>query len=339
MDLMESLKGMWKGKRSIGGATFAGLAKLKAFRDGRTLTNSARSTFLNCRRKYQYTYVYGLAPRKPSIPFLVGGLFHDELDRVYTEQEFDEAGARKRVSLACEKAADAPGLRGQDSDQIWVQQAIVMGAVKGYVKMYMGRDLKAWKVISAEGSFSIKMPGGWTYNGKTDLLVQEKKTGLNILVEHKTAGRLDAGYVAKLPLDNQILGYAWSKDQEGIPVDEVLYNVTKKPQIRQKSGESLREFFKRIEQEYEFDPGKYFYRERLTFNNSDLVRFSDELSQFVAEIDRCEKEKFYYQNTTHCTAMGVCPFMKLCLDGVNKETLMHYRIKDRPHEELPQEDQ
>jgi hypothetical protein len=342
--LEEMRKNYAQSERSIGGATFAGLEKLVPFKNGKTLTNSARNTYLNCNRKYQYSYVYGLAPRKPSVPFLVGGLFHDELDKMYTDGEFDETAARNRIAKACEKASNYEGLTPDDSDKIWMQQAIAMGAVKGYAKRYLEQDLEKWEVIAAEGDFSVPIGDGWFYKGKTDLIVRERKVNKmlgrrrNLLVEHKTAGRLDAAYVAKLPLDSQILGYAWAKGQEGVKLDGVIYNVTKKPQIRLRQNETMNQFYKRVEEEYILNPVSYFYRETLVFSPQDIKRFAGDLKDFTKDIERSQAANKFSVNTSHCTAMGVCPFMKLCLEGVNKTTLMHYRIKDRPHEELPQED-
>lgn len=339
---LDTLKGLWKGERrvSTGELTFAGLTKLKPFRDGKQLTNSARSTFLSCRRKYQFSYVYGLAPRKPVIPFLVGGLFHDELDRMYGDGEFDEAAARKRIGKACEAAANAPGLDPQESDKIWTQQAIAFGAVKAYAERYLGQDLKRWEIVEPESAFKVDMPGGWEYRGKVDLIVLDRKTKRHLLVEHKTAGKIDAGYVAKLPLDNQILGYAWAKSRgkAGLKLDGVTYNVVKKPGIRLKQNETLNAFYKRIQAEYANDPGNYFYRETLEFGKGDLARFEQELMRFLGEMDQAAKTGYYYQNTGHCTALGPCPYMALCTKGVSKDTLMLYRVKDRPHEELPKDE-
>ncbi len=330
----------WAGgmRKMVGGQPFAGLAKLKAFENGKTLTNSARSTFLNCRKKYEYTYVYGLASRKPSIPFLVGGLFHNELDEMYTNGVFDEDAARKRIDDACEKASGQEGLTPDDSDKIWMQKAIVLGMVRGYAKFYLKDDLKKWKIIRCEGSFTVELPGGWTYRGKTDMVVEDRKTKKRFLVEHKTAGRLDAGYVAKLPLDNQIIGYAWADREQGNNYDGVVYNVAKKPTIRLKGNETQSQFLKRVEDEYVLYPAKYFYREPLEFSDANLDRFGEELKKFVKNIDRAHDEKDFYQNTTQCTSMGVCPFMRLCIEGVNKETLMMYRVKAQAHEELPAEE-
>lgn len=332
---------LWGGVRSmVSGVNFAEESHLKPFKHGKELTNSARSTFLSCPQKYQYSYVYGLAPRKPSIPFLVGGLFHAELDLMYSSGSLDVEGMRDRVAAACEEVCKFPGMRAEDSDNIWMQQAVVCGMVKGYAQLYLKRDLAEYKVVETEGSFDAKLDNGWTYHGKKDMVVLRKKDMKLFLMEHKTAGRIDAGYVAKLPMDNQILGYGWAqRAKTGRKFDGVIYNVTKKPQIRQRQTESLQQFMKRVEDDYHLNPGAYFYRETLTFGNEDLDRFGRELGRFVRNIDRAQAEGDFYQNAGHCTAMGTCPFMKLCLEGVNKNTLLHYRVKQRAHEELPEHPQ
>lgn len=335
----DALKTLWANPRSFAGDTFAGLKKMTAFPHGKDLTNSARSTFMNCRRKYQYSYVYGLATRRPSIPFLVGGLFHDALDRCYSSGGFtmDIDAEYAIAAKACEKAAATPGLTPEESDKLWVQAVTVKGLLAGYQKQWLPQDAKRWDVIEAEGAFDVELPNGWRYRGKTDLVVRDKKTKAVKLVEHKTTSRLDAGYVAKLPLDNQILGYIWAKNQEKLGIKEVVYNVTRKPSIRLKQSETLEGFGKRLVEEYLLNTSTYYYRETLVFSKEMVAKFKDELHKFVQEIDRCEDEKFYYQNTTQCTQYGPCPFMALCAQGVNDETLPMYRVKERAHEELPVE--
>jgi hypothetical protein len=332
------VRSLWDGARAMtSGVVFAEECHLKPFKHGKDLTNSARSTFLTCPQKYQYSYIYGLAPRKPSIPFLVGGLFHDELDRMYSTGKADPEGTAERAGKACEAACKFPGMRSEDSDNIWMQQAIVCGMIKGYASLYLKHDLKEYQILETEGQFVAPIPeSDWTYRGKKDMVVMRKKDSKLILMEHKTAGRIDAGYVAKLPMDNQILGYGWAQRAEtGRKFSGVLYNVTKKPQIRQKQTESLQQFMRRVEDDYYLNPGAYFYRELLTFTDADLDRFGKELKRFVLNIERAQKENDFFQNAGACTQMGTCPFMKLCLDGVNKDTLLHYRIKSRAHEELP----
>lgn len=338
-DKHEALKALWANPRRFAGNALAGLSKMRAFEHGKDLTNSARSTFMNCRRKYQYSYVYGLATRRPSIPFLVGGLFHSALDRCYSNGFKLDLDEEKCIAeKECEKASQAPGLTAEETDKIWTQSATVFGLLSGYKKQWLAQDKARWDVVEAEGAFDVELPNGWRYRGKTDLVVKDKKTKAVKLVEHKTTSRLDAGYVAKLPLDNQILGYIWAKNQEKLGIKEVVYNVARKPTIRLKQSETLEAFAKRLVEEYLLNTTTYFYRETLVFNPDDVERFRRELFKFSAEIDRCEEEKFYYQNTTQCTAYGVCPFMALCTNGVNEETLPMYRVKERAHEELPAEE-
>jgi hypothetical protein len=330
------------GERAMAGEiTFAGMKDLVPFKYGKELTNSARSTFLSCPQKYEYSYVYGIAPRRTQIPFLVGGLFHDELERMYKTGELNPEAMRKRVGDACEKACQFPGASADDSDLIWMQQAIVCGMVKGYKALYLEKDLERYEVVEAEGQFEAKLPRGWKYRGKKDLVLRERKTKQLILCEHKTAGKIDAGYVAKLPMDNQILGYAWAqRESGGEEFASVLYNVTKKPQIRQTQKESSIQFQKRIEDDYILNPGAYFYRERLTFTTEDLDRFGAQLKKFVNNIERAREEDDFFQNAGECVGkFGTCPFMRLCLGGINKDTLLGYRIKKSAHEELPEASQ
>lgn len=299
------------------------------------LTNSARNTFLNCRRKFEFSYLRRLSPRAPSIPFLVGGLVHEALDRIYKTWEFDEAEERKIASERCETACKEAAITEQQSDKIWEQQAVVMGILRGYAKHYMAKDKKEWKVVQAEGAFKYSLPNGWTAEGKRDLVVTRKKDNALGLVEHKTASRIDAGYVAKLPLDSQILGYANSMKKEfGKLPKFICYNVMKKSGLRRKQAESFDEFTRRIEEEYLGAPTMYFYRETLSFSEKDVQAYEQELIRFSEEMDKTIKSGYFYVNTSHCTAMGICPFLPLCAQGVNKDNLGRYMERANVHAEL-----
>lgn len=299
------------------------------------LTNSARSTFLNCRKKFEWQYMRRLSPRAPSIPFLVGGLVHNGLERIYKAGRYDEVRERRIVEAACEKACLDSSLNPQQSDDVWEQQALIMGILRGYVKLYLKSDLAKFTVKECEHSFTYPLPNGWTAQGKRDMVVIRKSDRKVGLVEHKTAGRVDAKYVAKLPLDNQIIGYANSiKKQTGRLPDFIMYNVMKKSQLRKSKKETFEAFMRRIEQDYVLNPVNYFYRETLTFSAVDVQRFEKELVLFVGEMQRAIEDGYYYKNTGQCTAMGVCPYMGLCISGPTRENLSKFRERAALHEEL-----
>ncbi len=306
-----------------------GKVNLKA----RTLTNSARGTFMNCRRKYAFEYLHLLAPRRTNIPFLVGGLFHDGLEWMYKNGFFDAETFGKKVHKAVKEAATS-ALDTQQSDKIWIQEAIIMGMLKGYERLYLEIDLKEYEVLSTESSFAIPLDHGWTYKGKRDMVMRHKKTKAVWLWEHKTTSQLDSGYIAKLPLDNQILGYAWSLIKEIGSVEKVMYNVTKKPGIKQKQTETFEQYRDRVLGVYCAEPERYFYREPVLFSQKQIDRFVDELNRFVGEMEAAVQSGYFYQNAGHCTAYGKCEFMPICVNGPSKDILQQYRQKTSAHEEL-----
>lgn len=314
---------------------------LPEIRWDRRLTNSARTTFWNCRKKFELGYLRRLSPRSVNIPFLVGGLFHSELEIMYTSKGFDERAARKRVTEEIEKKCMSLSITPEQSDKVWIQRAIVMGLIRGYAKHYLKDDLAKWKIIECEVIFKFPLPRKYTSTGKRDMLVAEKKKlKVLILVEHKTASRIDSGYVAKLPLDSQILGYALSvKKETGKIPGRILYNIAKKSQLRQKETETFDDYSKRVESEYLDFPEKYFYRESLTFTEADIKNYEIELQRFIKEIDRAIDEGYFYKNTTHCTQYGICEFMPICVNGPTEDVLSRYKERTVIHPELDGEDE
>lgn len=260
---------------------------------------------------------------------------HNGLERMYKTGTCDIPEERKIAGDACDKACLDSSLTPEQSDKVWEQQALVMGILAGYAKLYLKKDLAAWKVLEAEGSFAYPLSNGWQAMGKRDMMVKRKADGKVGLVEHKTAGRVDASYVSKLPLDNQIIGYANSiKKETGRLPDFVVYNIMKKSQLRKKQTETFDQFAQRIEADYVLNPSSYFYRETLTVSAKDAARFESELFQFAEEMERAIRENYFYKNTQQCTAMGICPFMSLCINGPTRENLSMFRERADLHEEL-----
>lgn len=293
------------------------------------LTNSARSCFLNCRKKFYWQYIKKLIPIRAAIPFIVGGLVHNGLELFYKgELDLEEYG--KVVAQSIEESI-VTSTSVDESEKIWIQEAIVMGILTGYVDRYAKTD-KKWKVIAPETEFLFELENGLKYSGKRDLLIIDKKKGLG-LVEHKTTTQLNAGYLAKLPLDNQILIYSHSvkKEFKKYP-DFILYNVMKKTGLRKKQGESFEQFKERIMQEYKYNLAQYFHREFVPVNIKTIKRSVKELERFAVEFKRALKIKYFYMNTTQCTAYGACPYMPLCLK--QKHAMDMFTKRDNYHSEL-----
>lgn len=298
-----------------------------------TLTNSARSTFLNCRKKFYWQYIKRLSPIKPAMPLLVGGLVHDGLERFYSKEglDLDEYQLIVQQKLNEQLAFVS---KDEDASKLMQQEALVMGILNGYVKRYSKQDKTNWVIKAPETEFCFDIPGSTLKNaGKRDLLVNSKKDKSLILVEHKTTARLDPGYLAKLPLDNQILGYAYSclVDEGELP-KHIVYNVMQKLGIRLKQNETLQQFYDRMKMEYEYNLESMFYREIVPINKKQVMQYIEELSMMAQEISRCIETGFFYMNTTQCTQYGTCPYMPLCTKQKDAEYL--YVIRESTHAEL-----
>ncbi len=320
---------------------------ISAFPLVRTLTHSSRGVFASCPQKFHYEYQQRLAPNRLSMPLEIGAVFHDEIDIFYRalrdDGEFGEQGifdAQERITEHFSKLRAGVGttvLQPYDYDKIGIMEAICAGMVAGYVRKYEDKDHKQYKVIEPEQEFEIPIPttDGWSTRGKIDLVLKVRGKKQYRIMEHKTAAQISVGYVSRIALDKQTLRYIWAaRLLSGLPIKKIVYNVIKKPGIRQGKKETFDAFLKRVEDEYE-DETKYFYREILTPTEEQIASIPSDDKKFVKLIERAQKTGYYPLNTNHCFDFNsTCPFMRLCIEGQSVDTLSDYRVKARTHEEL-----
>lgn len=323
------------------------LQVIQSFPPVRSLTHSNRTTFASCRKKFLWDYQYRLSTQRVSEPLEVGSVFHDEIDKFYCalrdEGRYGEEGiftSQKRIADHFQRmraGIDATIISEYDYDRIAIMEAVCCGLVAGYVRKYEERDLANYEVVEPETQFELPIGDtGWFTRGKIDLLVRVKKRKkVYRIIEHKTASSITPGYVSKIALDKQTLRYVMAARKVfKLNVDSIVYNVTMKPRIRQGKRESFTNFVKRMENEYE-DETKYFYREVITPSDKMVRSIEVDDLKFVKEIERSQESGYYYQNTGHCFDFNsTCPYMRLCVEGANEDTLAGYRVRDRVHEEL-----
>jgi hypothetical protein len=140
-----------------------------------------------------------------------------------------------------------------------------------YIKHYA--DIKH-KYFAQEQVFREKyvLPSGRSLiiRGRMDEIIQHP-SGL-LLQENKTKSRFSWDVVkATLPKNMQTMFYctAIQAKYRTSPIG-VLYNVIRKPGIKQKQKESDQAFLERIKAEVAENPDHYFYRHEYIFSESDL---------------------------------------------------------------------
>lgn len=202
------------------------------------LTNSSLQTFKDCPQKYLLGYVRRLRTERVADYFRLGGAFHLAVE--LHGRGVNLAGIR--IAIADNYANPPEWVRGADDTlQSWYYEATtVVVLFEGWLTRWAGEGVE---VLVPEGQFSVPIrnpdTGAATPNyrlaGKRDQIVR-LDDGRQALGEIKTTSEVidddDAPYWRRLAIDSQISAYVLAARAEGITVDSVLYDVTRKPALR-----------------------------------------------------------------------------------------------------------
>lgn len=156
--------------------------------------------------------------------------------------------------------------------------SVLYPAYWGHWQRHEGLEFQGnTKFIAQEKAFTIKheLPSGNVIpiRGRFDAILR-KGNGKLWLMENKTKSRIDAeGLTSVLSsMDLQTMLYCLAIRKEyGETPEGVLYNVIKKPGLRQKIGETTEEYLARIQQDVEDKPNDYFMRWHVAIREKDLL--------------------------------------------------------------------
>jgi len=282
-------------------------------------------TYLDCPRKYKHYYLNRVAMRKRPIYFVLGSAMHKFIEMFYRTQ--DVALAKRQVEQEFAKV-DRTLLNREEVHDLEVAKNTALGMAAAYPKFYK-QDFDEFDKFLTEQEFNFPFPK-WhdaqteedrpTYGGFIDLLVKDH-AGDWWQIETKTASAqtLTAGYFDRVKLDSQVMGYMHAcKEILGVFPRGIIYNVIKKPSIRLKKGESLREFQQRVYHEYTkfATEKKYFTRTQVIVDRRRLKEWLKQTTTLANHIqDQVKnKSKFWPMNTGHCQGkFGSCQYMPACI--------------------------
>lgn len=250
------------------------------------LTASAIKTYLDCPRKYQWQYVERIRPIKKSDALWFGTLYHAVLERLDLGVEWDNI-----VRYVLTNA----------SDDVQAHQVLRLAAGKPPDDGY--------EVIETEGVFKTEI-GGVPVTGKRDRIVR-LPDGRRALQEYKTSSEdISPGsmYWRRLRMDIQISLYMISSG-----TDCVIYDVARKPSIRQKKTETVEEYSQRLADDIASRPEWYYRKEEIPRMRAD----TESAVSDVVDIDRLVSLAVYPRNTASCTRYGECPYFQSC--SVNRQ--------------------
>ena len=294
------------------------------------LTNSRLRAFRTCARLHSLRYIKGWQVVRTSEALRVGSLVHLGLEAWWT-------GKDPMVAVAG-RAIDA------------YEQAKVEEMLLAYANRW-GADRDLYEVLGIELEFRAPLLNPetmaesrtWELAGKLDGLLRRKSDGRVLVMEHKTTqddiSDEASDYWLGLAMDGQISQYILGAESMGHKVDEVLYDVLRKPAIRPLTAtppesrkykadgslyanqrdrdESPEEYRMRL-REVLADP-KYLARHSVPRTLGQMEEFlfdAWEQSSIMRESERLDRAP---RNPEACNRMGRCAFWQVCSTGSKPE--------------------
>jgi hypothetical protein len=270
-------------------------------------TQSLIRVWAQCMEQARLKYVEGWSRRGNSLPLEFGSCVHWVLSQISGTAK-KPPGKRKILNTldAYEKLwKEQAGIRTQKSD---VDFERVLGLAQALLPRYVERWAGDWtgkykpsnptvapkKWLQLEGRFKVPFvldDGAQTYlQGMFDGVFEDKK-GRLWLFETKTKSVIEREIIEDtLQFDIQVLLYLWALKQVYKRTPHgVLYNVIRRPGLRQGKQEKLNDFFERCRMDVE-DPKRtdhYFIRWELEVEESEIDAFEhDYLRPILGQMRR-----------------------------------------------------
>jgi len=281
--------------------------------------------FVECRKKAKLT-IEGWAPLVEKHAFVMGSLWHSCMEKLHQLKEVQSKKVPSVQSLqniikAVLKEYKDEHIELADADDIASTEmdvAICDILLKAYVKRYP-KDFthKTW--TGSETRFEVRDPES---NVKLiGYLDNTYKVGKDHwIMETKTKSRIMDTLLDMLHFDFQSFMYmhGYKLTYDVLPKG-VLYNIVRKPQIQQHSGESLDQYLERLEKDVESRPDFYFIRYEISIPKEAYTYWvMNDLRTILQDYKRWEDGNFQetYRNTTQCESkFGSCAFLPICSQG------------------------
>ncbi len=253
---------------------------MRAYRHKRPLklfTHSSIGTLRKCPQKYRIEYELALRPDRDPAPLRMGSAYHDA-------RELDTGDLEAGLQRIVRRYGNVPAWCDTPEQlEDWASECvIVMEMYRGYREHVS----TTFEILATELEFFIPIPGlkGVRNAGKIDKIVK-LADGRTAVLEIKTAGEPiepAADFWRKMRLDAQVSRYLVAARELSWPVTTILYDVTRKPEIRPKNVPS-KDIIEIMEGE-----GRYF---GFDVEEHDVEHISTEVAAH-----RVEEEAAYFED-------------------------------------------
>lgn len=300
------------------------------------ISHSSMNAFRKCPRFYYWKYIRRLEKRTFKLPFIVGRIMHHGIQMLLRKPEDAEKEISAKFKEEAKKARKEFLLSPIQEDDLAAQEYAVIGMLNAFRNHY-SQFLKKTEHVMTEKSLRYELNKKVVIVGKIDSILLNQD--LRWMWELKNLKSLDMDRIKGIKTDPQSALYRTVHNltvKKSERLDGILYQIIRKPQIRQKNKESRREFLERLQDWYSSsEGGMKFHLERTkgSFIQGDAV--INMVTKVSEQILACKKQEDYFQDSSRCVSeWDYCAYYGVCHgeDKKKEEKLLtirkKYRIED-----------
>lgn len=184
------------------------------------ITASRQGCYLRCQRQHYYQFELGLRREETSLALAVGSAWHRGMEARWKGATYEEA---LQLVIPEDLRLDKYSV------------ATVCALLAGYYAYYGERETLANLEPEIPFCYDYRMDTDWEVAGKIDGIGSKLERAQKVLIEAKTTGEsidVNSPYWMRLRFNSQLYQYFLAAKELGIEIDEVIYDVVRKPSIR-----------------------------------------------------------------------------------------------------------
>jgi len=295
---------------------------------------SSMSGFRKCPRYYYWKYIRRLEKPTLKVPYIVGRIMHHGIQTLFSKPEKAESELKKKYKVEVQRArVEFPQMEAYHEEDLAKQEYVTVGMLQAF-RVYYRKFLDATKHIATEKAIKYELNKRVTVVGVIDNIIQNQ--GRRWIYELKNLKSLNMDKVKSIQTDPQSSLYLEVYNRtvkKADALDGIVYQIIRKPSIRQKKKESRGEYLRRLQDWYQDQTeGAKFHLERLKGSFIPGTAVINTIEQVSQQMLACGGEKDrYFQDFSYCIHdWGPCQFYDLC-HGKEKEkdTLKLFQIRKK----------
>ena len=283
---------------------------------------SSMSGFRKCPRYYYWKHIRRLEKVVLKIPFITGRIMHNGIQTLFSKPQDAEAVVKKSFKEEAQKARKQfPQMEIHDEEKLAEQAFTTVGMLRAF-RTHYAKFLRVTRHIATERELHYDLNKHVTVVGKIDNILNNQDS--NYIYELKNLKSLDMHRVDGIKTDPQSSLYHTINNlvatKKADKVEGIIYQIIRKPSIRQKKSESKGEYLRRLEDWYQTGDGLKFHLERLKKPFIDGAHVLNTLRNVTEHILRCKTKEDYFQDFSYCIhEWGRCQYYGLCHGDEKKE--------------------